>query len=680
MLDLLRRLVNEVNQAPDLQQALDTIVLRAKEAVKADVCSVYLTDFEAREHVLKATNGLPKNIVGRIKLPLHRGLVGLVCEREEPVSIANAASHPRYLFSEDSGEQKLHGFLGVPIVQNRRVLGVLVVRQYQPRCFADEEITFLFTLAAQLAGAITNASISGELKASSKRRPLNRMLQGRPGAAGIALAKAVVLYPPANLDAVPDRQVDDSEAQKKAFLDAVSAVENDMRRLKTQVEDSLQQEDRALFDALLLMLGSDSLVSLTLERIQAGNWAAGALRQTVAEHAQVFEQMEDVYLRERASDVRDLGRRILMHLQQQQPSVLDNDTPLVLVSKELSATQLAELPKDKIAAIVCSTGSGYSHVAILARAYGIPAVLGVDDLPVSRLDGQELIVDGYRGRVYVAPQAMVRNEYRRLLQNEQVLSKTLQQQIGQSAETTDGASVSLQLNTGLISDLTPVGISEATGIGLYRTELPFMIRDRFPSEDQQSRNYRKVLQTFAPRPVTIRTLDIGGDKELSYFPIKESNPFLGWRGIRISLDHPEIFLTQVRALLRASEGLDNLSIMLPMITNAAEVDDALQLIWRAHRELADEAYDVIMPRVGIMIEVPAAIYQIKALARRVDFISIGSNDLTQYLLAVDRNNPAVASLYDDLHPALLCALQRIVQGAHEQNVPVSICGEMAGNP
>ena len=220
----------------------------------------------------------------------------------------------------------------------------------------------------------------------------------------------------------------------------------------------------------------------------------------------------------------------------------------------------------------------------------------------------------------------------------------------------------------------------AEGVGLYRTEVPFMMNERFPSEKEQAKIYREQLAAFHPLPVTMRSLDIGGDKSLPYFPIKESNPFLGWRGIRVTLDHPEIFLVQTRAMLKASEGLDNLRILLPMISGTHELEEALHLIHRAWGEVRDEGVDIPMPPVGVMIEVPAAVYQIRELARQVDFISVGSNDLTQYLLAVDRNNPRVADLYDFLHPAVLQALKLVVDGAHAEGKPVSICGEMAGDP
>jgi len=681
VLEVLHRIVQEVNSAANLAAALKVIVTRVKAAIGADVCSVYLTSFEDRSHILMATNGLRQEAVGKVRLPLGRGLVGLVAERAEPVNEADAPAHPRYLKITDTGEVAYHGFLGVPIIQNRKVLGVVVARQTERRQFGDAEVTFLFTLAAQLAGAITFAQASGELTALQQRGEIfNRFLQGRPGSPGVGVGGIVVAYRPADLDAVPDRRTDDPVREAAEFRAAVAAVEDDLRQLKGHLSEDLPAEDRALFDALLLMLGSDTLVMRTIALIELGEWAPGALRRTIEEHARVFDAMEDVYLRERASDIRDLGRRILMHLQSDTPRVVEYPPHTILVGEEVSAMQLVEVPKERLAGIVSASGSSSSHVAIFARAIGIPAVMGVTELPVARAEGLEAIIDGYRGRVYVSPASSVREEYERLALEEQALSRELEHLRGLPAETTDGVRVPLHLNTGLVNEMLTIGAEEAEGIGLYRTEMPFMVRDRFPGESVQVANYRNVIKTFAPRPVTLRTLDIGGDKPLPYFPVSESNPFLGWRGVRISLSHPEIFLTQARAMLRAAIGFQNLRVLLPMISTVAEVEELQQLIRRAHDELIEEGFAVSMPSIGVMVEVPSAVYLAQELARRVEFLSIGTNELTQSIRAGDRNNPHVADLYVDLHPAVLRAMQQVVDGARLYNRSVSVCGELAGNP
>lgn len=683
MFDTLKNIIQDVNDASGLEQALDIIVQRTRQVMDADAVSVYFRDRKAEQLVLMATDGLNRGSIGKIKFKLDQGLVGLVLNQAEPVNIKDAHTHPNYQFVTETGEVSFHGFLGVPIIQHRQAMGVLVVRQTSKRRFSEADETFLLTLAAQLAGAISHAEKLGELTQwleSVDGQSFN--MEGLAGSPGIAVGEALVVYPPANLDAVPDNAIeaDEIEPQIQAFNLAVSQVEQEFKELSQRMEGAVSNEELALFDVFALMLKSEQLIDTVIDRIKQGQWAQGALRETIAEHVKQFNAMDDAYLRERAIDIKDLGRRILLHLQTQQESMPEPTEPVILVGEEITVSQFAEVPLEKLAGIVSTRGSASSHVAILAHALGIPAVMGVNDLPVNRIKGQAIIVDGYTGQIFVKPTPSVLAEFRRLIKEEKNLDNKLKELVNQPAETLDGLHVPLYVNTGLLADISPSLKSGAEGVGLYRTEIPFLIRDGFPGEDEQTKTYKQVLKSFSPRPVTFRTLDIGGDKALPYFPVVEDNPFLGWRGIRIMLDHPEIFLTQIRAILRANIYDNNLRLMLPMISDVNEVDDALLLIKQAHHELNEAGINVPYPSIGIMIEVPSAVYQMAALARRVDFFSVGSNDLTQYLLAVDRNNKQVARLYNCLHPSVLNSVNQIVQVAHQYKKPVSVCGEMAGDP
>ena len=683
MFDTLRDIIQDVNDASGLEQALNIIVQRIRQVMNVDAVSVYFLDDKVDRLVLMATDGLNQDAIGKIKFNLGQGLVGLVLNQTEPVNIEDAHSHPNYRFVTETGEVLFHGFLGVPVIQHRHALGVLVVRQISKRRFSADDETFLVTLAAQLAGAISHAAKMGELTQLLEGVDGHSFnMKGLSGSPGIAIGEAQVVFPPANLDAVPDNIIAEDEIAEhlNAFAQAVMNVEREYKDLSQRMEGSISKEELALFDVFGLMLKSDSLISAVTNRIKAGQWAHGALRETIAEHVKKFNAMDDAYLRERATDIKDLGRRILMHLQMQQITTQQVSGPVVLVGEEVSVSQFAEVPLEHLVGIISTQGSASSPVAIWSHALGIPSVMGIDDLPVHRIKGQQIIVDGYRGQIYVRPTHILLDEFNRLISEEKSLQAELKELIDLPSETLDGVHIPLHVNTGLLADISPSLKSGAEGVGLYRTEIPFLMRDGFPGEDEQAQIYQQVLQSFAPRPVTFRTLDIGGDKALPYFPVVEENPFLGWRGIRIMLDHPEIFLTQIRAILKSNIFDNNLRLMLPMISDVSEVDESLQLIIQAHKELINQGMDVPYPMIGLMIEVPSAVYQMAALARRVDFFSVGSNDLTQYLLAVDRNNKQVAGLYNCLHPSVLNAIQHVVKMAHKYNKPVSVCGEMAGDP
>ncbi|RJP79599.1 MAG: phosphoenolpyruvate--protein phosphotransferase [Desulfobacteraceae bacterium] len=505
------------------------------------------------------------------------------------------------------------------------------------------------------------------------------VIRGISCSPGIAIG-IITPVEPAKLHSIPDHKAIDRDAEEAVFQVAVTMAKQELRSSRERMSTHLPREVLALFDVYILMLDSGKLNSETIARIRAGQWARDALSDSIRELVRVFERIEDPYIAAKAEDIRNVGRHILSHLQREAPAAGSYPKRCILAGTELSLAEISSVPRDLLAGIICRNGSALSHIAIMARALGIPAVMGLTDLSMDDLEGCNVVVDGNQGSIYINPSPSDLVEFEQCLLEGQAMSAQLEMLSDLPAETTDGVRIPLLVNIGIGADDLSITAPKYEGVGLYRTEFFFISRKTLPTEDEQYRLYRNLLQTFLPKPVIIRTLDTGADKALPFFSINEANPFLGWRGIRFTLDHPEIFLTQLRALLRANFGLDNLQVIFPMISRVSEIDETVDLIERAYQELMAEGHTATKPQLGAMIEVPSAVYSIAALSERVDFFSIGTNDLTQYLLAVDRNNPRVQGFYDNLHPAVIHVIHDIVARAHCQKKTVGVCGEMAGDP
>ncbi|MGL1958922.1 MAG: phosphoenolpyruvate--protein phosphotransferase [Colwellia sp.] len=684
MLTTLRRIVLEFSQDTELQSALERMVKHIKSAMSTDCCSVYLADYQQQHFLLMASDGLARGSLGQTKIGFSEGLVGLVGQREEPLNIANSRSHQHYIHTPEVEEEQFNAFLGTPIIHQRKVLGILSIQQKESRHFTENEEAFLVTLSAQLANALANAEVKKLLSYQQDKSSGVRQLLGIAGAPGIALSEIVVCHPKADLSIVALKKRGNSNEEIQRFDQAVQKTRADFEQLSNKLSSIVKDDSLDIFDVYKQLLEQANLGNEVNNKINQGWCTESALKLVIDHYVAQFEAIEDSYLRERASDIRDLGNRLLFNLQQQTQQKLTLPNAFILVAEDVTASMLAEYQHKGLRAIVSLSGSNNSHAAILARALNIPAIMGISSIPVAQLHQQSAIVDGYSGELFINPDESLKREYQYLLEQENALNEKVQQAIHFPTITKDGRAIELLLNAGLSAGFEHSKQSGALGIGLYRTEIPFMNRHCFPSEHEQTQLYYQVLSAFPEHAVTMRTLDVGGDKSLPYFPINEDNPFLGWRGIRITLDHPEIFLVQVRAMMRANQSLKNLEIMLPMISNISEVDEANRLINQAYYELSSELSTedekLARPKVGIMLEVPSVIFQLKELAQRVDFFSVGSNDLTQYLLAVDRNNAQVADLYNSYHPSVLRALNTIAQESSKYLVPLSLCGELAGEP
>lgn len=690
MLTTLKRIVQEISQISALDTALFRLASRVKQTLNVDSCSIYLADYEAQEFILKATDGLHPDAVEQVRIGFSEGLIGLVGQREEPLNIVNAPSHPRFKHYPEVKEEKYNAFLGTPIINQRRVLGVITLQQAEMRRFSEDEEAFLVTLAAQLALEITNADIRGALTLSNSNDNTARQknVRGIAGSPGLAIGKGVSLDKSINLKNWVVKRTDSPLDQIQLYRKGVEVTRGHVDALSNGLDDAIPDDVKSIFQLYHHLLDANSLGREVEEKIREGWDAASSLKMVIESYAARFRAMDDPYMQERAIDIVDLSDRILANIlyeangQKVTEKVITKAS--ILVAEEVSAPMLAEFPRDKLQGIISIRGSNNSHAAILARAMGVPAVMGCQNVTPALLEDKEILLDGYSGEVIISPERNIKTEFVQLIEEESAIAEKIDAEADKPCESVDGCRMSLYINAGLSAEVELNAEQIGAGVGLYRTEIPFMLRERFPSEQEQVELYRQVLEAAPTLPITMRTLDVGGDKPLPYFPISEENPFLGWRGIRLTLDHPEIFLVQVRAMLRASVGLSNLQIMLPMISTVSEVQEAKRLINQAFYEISDEIAEsgkaLNKPKLGIMLEVPSVLYQLPQLAKHVDFFSVGSNDLTQYLLAVDRNNTRVAGLYNSYHPAVLGALYDVVQKANQNQVPVTICGEIAGEP
>jgi len=668
----LTHIVQSVGLAVSPDDQVTLMVESISDAMEVDVCSLYLVNPQG-EMVLLASHGLASGSVRKAKLPIGKGLVGAVATSGQAINIADANKHPAYFYLRETKEERFHGFCAVPLVTGGEVIGVLVVQRAEKRKFSESEEGFLLTLAGQLALMLANYPMP------DSDTGLGNRVQGVKSAPGIAIGYSH-LCDHGELYEVTNAPCDDIEGALIAWRQLLSQVRSQVEQEKSALGDKLGDNAAAIFSAYQMLL-SDPLFTGEVEyRIQEGNWLPGALKQTIQHFAEWFLSMDDPYLKGRHEDIHYLGNKLFNAWRGAQKQPEQHDQAVVLVGHQVSISDIAMVPEGQLKGVVCFSGSALSHTAVLANALGIPAVMGTG--PINEIvDDTLLVVDGNQGQVYINPNEPMLNEFHKLINENVELVRRLHELRDKEAITKDGQQVTLYTNTGLLADISPGLTNGAQGVGLYRTEMPFLIRESFPDEDEQYEVYQQVLQAYAGKPVYMRTLDIGGDKQLPYFPIgNEENPALGWRGIRFSLDNIELLKTQVRAMLRASADTNNLNVLLPMVSDIQEIEVFRKLLTAQVERLREEGISILSPRVGIMVEVPAIISLIPMLSELVDFISIGSNDLSQYLLALDRNNARVASRYDPVHPAVLLEIKRILENASAAGLPVSLCGEMASDP
>lgn len=680
---LLRRLRDAMARGGNAHERLDRIAQLIARGMVAEVCSVYVMRGETL--VLYSTEGLRKDAVFRTRLQVGEGLVGNIAAHASPLALADAQSHPQFVYRPETGEEIYHSFLGVPVIRSGRVLGVLTVQNQTQRNYTEEEIETLETVAMVVAEHVAGGDLKLPDEAMGMVTSEPVRLEGTKISPGLATGVAVLHERGAP---ITQTIAEDPEAEMVRVWDAMRAMHLALDSMEQKLSDDARGdpggESLDILRAFRMIAADHGWIRRIREAVQSGLTAEAAVAKVQNDTRARMAQVTDPYIRDRLLDLDDLGYRLLQHLTGSDGSEIRQASlpeDVVLIARSMGPVELLDYDRTRLRALVLDEGTAASHVAIVAKSLDIPVIGNVRGVIGKVEPNDPVFVDGDNGVAYVRPSEDFKKRFTESIafrdrkRAEYAASRSL------PAVTSDGASISLQINAGLVIDLDHLHESGADGVGLYRTEIPFMIREQFPRLGTQTELYREIYEKASGRPVVFRTLDIGGDKLLPYLRATEDeNPTMGWRALRIGLDRPAILRLQIRALLRAAADQE-LRVMFPLVAEVAEFDAARAMLEyeierAAHRGHAPPK----MVRVGAMLEVPSLYFQLPQLLRQVDFLSVGSNDLVQFLFACDRGNPRVSDRYDVLSPAVLRFLGDVVAACRTADVPVGLCGEMAGQP
>ncbi|TPM37943.1 phosphoenolpyruvate--protein phosphotransferase [Mesorhizobium sp. B2-3-4] len=678
---LLKRLRELMQEPLEPQERLDRIVRDIASNMVAEVCSLYVLRADSVLE-LYATEGLNPTAVHLAQLRLGQGLVGTIAASARPLNLSNAQEHPAFAYLPETGEEIYNSFLGVPVLRAGRTLGVLVVQNKTMRHYRDDEVEALETTAMVIAEMIATGDLARLTRPGLEldlRRPVS--FTGLSFNDGVGLGH-VVLHEPRIV--VTNLFNEDSEEE-------VRRLEASLGSLRLSIDDMLERRDvafegehRQVLEAYRMFANDRGWVRRLEEAIRNGLTAEAAVEKVQSDMRARMLHMTDPYLRERMSDFDDLANRLLRQLMGRGPEDVAASLPkdAIIVARSMGAAELLDYPRDKLRGLVLEDGAATSHVVIVARAMGIPVAGQMKGAVSMAENGDAIIVDGEEGFIHLRPQSDLEAAYAEKVRFRARRQEVYRELRKKPSTTRDGVAVDLLMNAGLAVDLPQLAESGAAGIGLFRTELQFMVASTFPRAEAQEKLYRDVLEAARGKPVTFRTIDIGGDKVLPYFKgaIQEENPALGWRAIRLTLDRPGLLRTQIRALLKACGGRE-LKLMLPMVTELGEIAQAREIIDREVRHLSRFAHHLPTSlKVGAMLEVPSLMFQLDELMKAVDFVSVGSNDLFQFVMAVDRGNTQLANRFDTLSAPFLRVLKQIADAGARNHTPVTLCGELAGKP
>ncbi len=677
--NLLRQIREAMAGAAPAQDRLDTVVRIIAQSMVAEVCSIYLRRASG-ELELFATQGLKPEAVHKTRLRPGEGLVGEVARSAQPISLSDAPSHPSFAYRPETGEDPYHAFLGAPLLRGGRAIGVLVVQNRSERRYDEDEVEDIQTIAMVLAETVASGELLGQAELRdievAPHRP--ERLKGQRFAEGLAYGR-VVLHeapvPPENLLA------EDPQAEEARLHEALEGLKANIDKMLEGGQGSLAGPSFEVLETYRMFADDRGWNRSLLEAVRTGLTAEAAVDRVRNEHRARFAKARDPYIKERLHDFEDLANRLLRVLAGDRPGERELPDDAILVARNLGPADLLEYPRHKLRGLLLEEGSAASHAAIVARALQIPCVGRLMGLRDRLSEGDMVIADGETGEAYLRPRPDMLAAARSRMQVRSQREAEFAALRDTPAVTLDGQRITVLTNAGLAVDLENLDATGAEGIGLFRTEFQFMVSEELPRLDSQTALYRRVLDVAGSRPVTFRTLDIGGDKVLPYLETeREENPALGRRAVRLGLDRPGLLRLQLRALLTAAAGRE-LRVMFPMIATVDEFRHARELVdvecaWarRRGRALPD------LLRVGAMIECPSLLWHLDALLPLTDFVSIGTNDLFQYMFAADRTNPLVADRYDPLSPPALRALAEIQRRCADTGTPVSVCGELAGRP
>lgn len=665
-----------------IEKLLSKMVAMVAGHMQADVCSIFIFDDAKGELILQANTGLKKGVVGKIRLKSGEGIAGTVFEKNEPLMLNDGFAHPRFRYFKGSGEERFKSFLSVPITGGAGPLGVMTLQRQTKRPFDPNDLKALQIAASQLATILENVRIirkyqrgvSGEPGRAAKEHLDSAFLKGKAASRGYAYAKTALATGVERFQELArrnfDRKYGAGDLQK-----ALKKTESELETLQKAVEARLSDAASMIFTAHLLILKDQSFLNGMTALIQKGKNPPEAVIAVAQKYIARFQASSEPYIREKAQDIEDLATRIIRHLagKEARLTLLRNH---IVVAGDLYPSDLLKLSAEGVRGIVLLSGGVASHVAILARSLQIPMVIINDPQTAGISDGDMILIDAEQGNIFVNPAPDVVNEFRDRI--DASLAAKAPPVMRAVTHTKDGVRVNLMANINLIKDLDVLKNLVCDGIGLYRSEFPFIIRKNFPTEEEQYVIYKKLAEGAPSGAITFRTLDIGGDKTPSYLAAaKSGNSFLGLRSIRFSLKYQDIFVQQIRAILRAGANCE-LKIMFPLICSIEEFRQAKTIVLECIASLAKsgEAFHE-HPQIGMMVEVPAVIEIIEEFARIVDFFSIGTNDLVQYMLAVDRTDEAVGEYYIPHHPAVLRAIKRVADAGRTCGKEVSVCGDMA---